>query len=48
VAAVRSAAMMLEFLGEASAAARLEEACAASAGYAGTTAEIGDAIAERV
>jgi 3-isopropylmalate dehydrogenase len=48
VAAVRSAGMMLEFLGEASAAARLEEACAASAGYAGTTAEIGDAIAERV
>jgi 3-isopropylmalate dehydrogenase len=48
VAAVRSAAMMLEFLGEASAAARLEDACAASAGLTGTTAEIGDAIAERV
>jgi 3-isopropylmalate dehydrogenase len=48
VAAVRSAAMMLEFLGEASAAARLEQACAASSGLMGTTAEIGDAIAERV
>jgi 3-isopropylmalate dehydrogenase len=48
VAAIRSAAMMLEFLGEASAAARVEEACAVSTGQAGTTAEIGDAIAERV
>ena len=48
VAAVRSAAMMLEFLGEGSAAARLEQACAASAGLTGTTAEIADAIAERV
>ncbi len=48
VAAVRSAAMMLDFLGEAAAAARLEEACAASTGHTGTTAEIGDAIAERV
>ena len=48
VAAVRSAAMMLEFLGEASAAARLERACAASPALTGTTAEIGDAIAERV
>jgi 3-isopropylmalate dehydrogenase len=47
-AAVRSAAMMLEFLGEASAAARLEAACTASSGLRGTTAEIGDAIAERV
>ncbi len=48
VAAVRSAAMMLEFLGEASAAARLERACAAATVLTGTTAEVGDAIAERV
>ncbi len=48
VAAIRSAAMMLQFLGEASAAAKLEEACAASTGRASTTAEIGDVIAERV
>ncbi len=48
IAAIRSAAMMLEFLGEASAAARVEEACAASTGQTATTAEIGDAVAERV
>jgi 3-isopropylmalate dehydrogenase len=48
LAAIRSAAMMLEFLGEAGAAARVEAACAATAGQAGTTVEIGDAVAERV
>jgi 3-isopropylmalate dehydrogenase len=48
LAAIRSAAMMLEFLGEAGAAARVEESCAATAGRAGTTVEIGDAVAERV
>jgi 3-isopropylmalate dehydrogenase len=47
VAAIRSAAMMLEFLGESSAAARIERACA-EAPTLGSTAEIGDAIAERV
>ena len=48
IAAIRSAAMMLEFLGEATAAARVEEACAAATGQSGTTVEIGDAVAERV
>jgi 3-isopropylmalate dehydrogenase len=54
LAAIRSAAMMLEFLGEADAATRIAQACAASVGRAGTTgparttAEVGDAVAERV
>jgi 3-isopropylmalate dehydrogenase len=48
LAAIRSAAMMLEFLGEVEAATRIAEACAATAGGAGTTVEIGDAVAERV
>ncbi len=52
VAAIRSAAMMLEFLGEADAAARIDQACATPLGGEGTaqttTAGIGDAIAERV
>jgi 3-isopropylmalate dehydrogenase len=54
LAAIRSAAMMLEFLGEAGAAARVAESCAATVGRAGTTmsaattAELGDAVAERV
>ena len=48
LAAIRAAAMMLEFLGEADAAARVAQACAAIAGRAGTTVELGDAVAERV
>ena len=48
LAAIRSAAMMLEFLGEAEAATRVAQACAAIAGRAGTTVELGDAVAERV
>jgi 3-isopropylmalate dehydrogenase len=56
LAAIRSAAMMLEHLGEADAAARinkavldhLDEFAAAGSTTMGTTAEIGDAIAERV
>ncbi len=48
LAAIRSAAMMLEFLGEADAAARVAESCAAVVGRVGTTVEIGDAVAERV
>ncbi|MDP9005510.1 MAG: 3-isopropylmalate dehydrogenase [Actinomycetota bacterium] len=48
VAAVRSAAMMLEFLGEVDAAARIEKAVADTAGTTGTTTEIGDTIAGRV
>jgi 3-isopropylmalate dehydrogenase len=48
LAAIRSAAMMLEFLGEADAAARVAAAAAATIGRAGTTVELGDAVAERV
>jgi 3-isopropylmalate dehydrogenase len=47
-AAVVSAAMMLEFLGEADAAARVRKAVAASDDVTGTTSQIGDAIAERL
>ncbi len=48
VAAIRSAAMMLEFLGEADAAARIEKAAADPAGLSGSTTDIGDTIAGRV
>ncbi|HUS61883.1 MAG TPA: 3-isopropylmalate dehydrogenase [Acidimicrobiales bacterium] len=48
VAAVRSAAMMVDFLGEPAAAARINHACEQAEGSAGTTTEIGDAIAEGV
>ncbi len=48
VAAIRSAAMMLEYLGEADAAARIDKAVAEPAGLAGSTSEIGDTIAGRV
>ena len=55
LAAIRSTAMMLDHLGEADAAARINKAVldhlvesAASGATMGTTAEIGDAIAERV
>ncbi len=47
-AAILSAAMMLEFLGESAAATRVREACAGASPSTGSTAEIGDAIAERV
>jgi 3-isopropylmalate dehydrogenase len=47
-AAVISAAMMLEFLGEADAAARVRAAIDKSDDVEGSTAEIGDAIAGRV
>jgi 3-isopropylmalate dehydrogenase len=47
-AAVISAAMMLEFLGEAAAAERVRDAVAASDTVTGTTREIGDAIAARL
>ncbi|MGI8664348.1 MAG: 3-isopropylmalate dehydrogenase [Acidimicrobiales bacterium] len=47
-AAVLSAAMMLELLGEADAAARIRKACADPSALAGSTSEIGDAIASRV
>jgi 3-isopropylmalate dehydrogenase len=48
VAAILSAAMMLDFLGEADAAARIRKACADPSALAGSTTEIGDAIAARV
>src|SRR5438477_9943879 len=48
LAAIRSAAMMLEFLGEPDAAARITKACADAGDVAGTTAQIGDAVAARV
>lgn len=45
-AAILSAALMLDFLGETEAAARIRTAC--SHPHTGTTTEIGDAIAEKV
>ncbi|MEA2685338.1 MAG: 3-isopropylmalate dehydrogenase [Actinomycetota bacterium] len=48
LAAIRSAAMMLEFLGEADAARRIFEACAATDSLAGTTTELGTAVRERL
>jgi 3-isopropylmalate dehydrogenase len=48
IAAVRSAAMMLEFLGEADAAARITKAVQDPSVFTGTTAEIGASICERV
>jgi len=48
VAAILSAAMMLEFLGEADAAARIRKACADPSALQGSTSEIGDAVAARV
>jgi 3-isopropylmalate dehydrogenase len=45
-AAILSAALMLDFLGEADAATLVRDACAESA--TGSTSEIGDAIAARV
>jgi 3-isopropylmalate dehydrogenase len=47
-AAIVSAAMMLEFLGEHDSAARVQKAVAASDEILGTTSEIGDDIAGRV
>ena len=48
VAAVLSGAMMLDHLGEAAAAERIRKACARPETLAGSTAEIGDAIATRL
>src|SRR4029077_16631771 len=47
-AAIISAAMMLEFLGEADAAARVQKAVSGSDDISGSTSEIGTQIAERV
>jgi len=48
VAAILSAAMMLDHLGEADAAARIRKACADTASLTGTTSEIGDKVAARL
>ncbi|MEO9224050.1 MAG: 3-isopropylmalate dehydrogenase [Acidimicrobiales bacterium] len=45
IAAILSAAMMLEFLSEGAAAARIRKACADPAALVGTTTEIGDLVA---
>ncbi|MGH9026537.1 MAG: isocitrate/isopropylmalate family dehydrogenase, partial [Acidimicrobiia bacterium] len=47
-AAIMSAAMMLEFLGEPDAAARIGKAVAATEAVAGSTSEIGDAVAAAI
>ncbi len=48
IAAILSAAMMLDLLGEADAAERIRKACAASTDLTASTPEIGDAIAQRL
>src|SRR3954467_4238895 len=48
IAAVKSAALMLDFLGESDAAARITKAVEDPSSFRGTTNEIGDAIAARV
>jgi 3-isopropylmalate dehydrogenase len=48
VAAILSAAMMLEFLGEDAAADRIYKACADTSALTGSTSDIGDTIAERL
>jgi 3-isopropylmalate dehydrogenase len=48
IAAILSAAMMLDFLGEPDAAARVRKACADQPTLDGSTSAIGDSIAARV
>jgi len=48
VAAILSAAMMLEFLGEADAAARIRKACADTVTLTGSTSVIGDLVVARL
>ena len=48
LAAVRSAAMMLDFLGETDAAARIAKAVGETSALTGTTSQLGDAVAGRV
>ena len=48
LAAILSAAMMLDFLGQADAAARIRKACADPSSLTGSTTEIGDAVVERL
>jgi 3-isopropylmalate dehydrogenase len=47
-AAIKSAAMLLEFLGEGDAAARIHKAVSGAASLTGTTSQVGDAVAERL
>ena len=48
LAAIRSASMLLDFLGETDAAARVAKAVSEARSLEGTTTELGDAVAERV
>ncbi|HVN50494.1 MAG TPA: 3-isopropylmalate dehydrogenase [Acidimicrobiales bacterium] len=48
IAAILSAAMMLDFLGEGAAAARIRKACEDPSSLTGTTSQIGDAVAARL
>jgi 3-isopropylmalate dehydrogenase len=48
VAAILSAAMMLEFLGETEAGARIRAACADTESLVGSTTEVGDLVAARL
>jgi 3-isopropylmalate dehydrogenase len=48
VAAILSAALMLDHLGEADAANRVRKACADTTALTGSTTEIGDAVAARI
>jgi 3-isopropylmalate dehydrogenase len=48
LAAIKSAAMLLDFLGEGDAAARIHKAVSGAASLTGTTSELGDAVAERL
>jgi len=48
LAAIKSAAMLLEYLGEGDAAARIHKAVSDAASLTGTTSELGDAVAERL
>ena len=48
IAAILSGALMLDFLGEGAAAARITKACEASADTAGSTIEIADAVIGRL
>jgi 3-isopropylmalate dehydrogenase len=48
LAAIKSAALMLDFLGEADAASRITKACDSAGDFSGSTSEIGDLVAERV
>jgi len=48
LAAIRSAAMMLDFLGQSDAAARMTKAVAEASTVTGTTKQLGDAVAGRV